>query len=103
MSSTPTPSKLRSKNSFSAARRMSCSRPATSQPEILGDDHLHDLAGPGVDAADPAVEIGVADQRPVPESGAGIVHAQAAVDDASLELGAEQLREGGVGNAERAV
>src|ERR1700754_4414661 len=61
-----------------------------SQSEGLGDDDLHDLAGPGVDAGDARVRV---------EPGDGVFQhvavaaeqLQAAVDRAGLHLGAEQL------------
>ena len=71
------------------------------QPHVLGDDHLHDLAGAAVDAVDPVVRVQPGD-RVLVDVAVAAVQLQAPVDDAGGDLGAEQLGRRGVGGGQLA-
>src|SRR6266581_59045 len=69
-----------------------------SQSEGLGDDDLHDLAGPGVDAGDARIRVQPGDGV-FQHVSVAAEQLQAAVDRPGLHLGAEQLDLGGVRTA----
>src|SRR5690625_2772226 len=99
---TPSPTGTGSKvMSTSTPRRRRSGPPRASelQAHVLGDDGLHDLVGPAVDAVDAVIRVEPGDGVLVDEA-VPAVELQATVDHLAGNLRAEELRGGRLGGGQ---